>query len=875
MLFKSMLPVLLFWFRSTVTAFAGKADFYSNITTLTNEPQIRSLKKDRGRGSEPVEILVTNEASSILHGTPYPEPYSWTNADGSKTPLIRVIIINNEVFEETVEGFTVRYINGYYVYMEYDSKSEALVASDLIAGVDDPKKTESKTSGNLLEKYEHLKLNMKLNANYANVVNLQVVDPLPKGNKKILIVPFMFKDHKDANRIVPSVQDLDILMNRINCADALCRTGSVRDYFLKTSFGIFALDSTIAPSWVTLPENEEYYAYKPPSNFGKMIRDALDALDALEVTGFDFTPYDAFGFFHSGYDAASGGPGSEKRVISHTGLGFFWQSSKSGFIINRYSAFSSLWRETHEIAHIGVVAHEIAHYFGFKDLYDYNDPKDPVPPPFPEKKGRGLGSYCLMANDWGFDNTQLFPPHPSAWSKIKAEWLLQPIDITSPGTYIARQACTYPDAFKISKNFPQNEYLLIENRFKCEYDLKIKGPGLAIYHVDEKAKVYGGKINEYEGYPGQPGWPENGNHYTVALLQADGLYNLEKGNNKGDKTDLFGATVTSIGPGGTSNGQTYPNTKAYQSGSIKDTCITIKNIGKPSAAVSFEVSFDCTKPVPAPKPKPVPRPVPLPKPKPVPRPVPLPKPKPVPRPVPLPKPKPAPTPSTVIFREDFLGSSLDSKNWVVEEGELDRTELGNTPIINGGIASLTFDTYGFKGTEIHTNKRYSRGSKGLEIEAKIKLVTPLPSGLVTSFYTWAENSSGSVDEIDVEILSKQLNQASDKALLLETYNDFHGDEKLPHYWSTSKSLSNLDVGTWHTFTIRWTPGRTYWLVDGVVVADSDKAQPNADSYIGLLFWAPDSDWPDAYNSNFQPVTKPASNRRYYFDIDYVEIRRLM
>jgi hypothetical protein len=56
MLFTSILPVL-FWFRSKVTAFAGRADSYSNITTLTNEPQTRSLKKYRARGSEPVEVL--------------------------------------------------------------------------------------------------------------------------------------------------------------------------------------------------------------------------------------------------------------------------------------------------------------------------------------------------------------------------------------------------------------------------------------------------------------------------------------------------------------------------------------------------------------------------------------------------------------------------------------------------------------------------------------------------------------------------------------------------------------------------------------------------------------------------------------------------
>jgi hypothetical protein len=222
--------------------------------------------------------------------------------------------------------------------------------------------------------------------------------------------------------------------------------------------------------------------------------------------------------------------------------------------------------------------------------------------------------------------------------------------------------------------------------------------------------------------------------------------------------------------------------------------------------------------------------------------------------------------SSVIFREDFLGTSLDTKIWTVDTGKLDRTVLGNTPIITGGTARLTFDTYGFKGTEIFTKRLFSLGTKGLEIEAKIKLVTPLPSGLVTCFYTWVKNPSGSVDEIDMNILSKQLNMAAGKALVLETFDN-------SHHWSSSKTIS--DVGNWHTYTIRWLPGRTYWLVDGVVVEDSDKVQPNADSYVGLLFYAPDSSWPDAYDKNFKPVNHPSSNKRYFYDIDYVEVRQLM
>ncbi len=203
-----------------------------------------------------------------------------------------------------------------------------------------------------------------------------------------------------------------------------------------------------------------------------------------------------------------------------------------------------------------------------------------------------------MANCWGFDGSQYYPPHMSAWSKIQLGWVT-PTLITASGTYTARQACTYPDVFQISKNFPASEYLLVENRQSCNFDANIPGPGLAVFHIDDSAGY------TTEGYPGQTGWPTNGNHYRVALLQADGLYNLEKGNNRGDATDLFSAGgVTSISPTGTSGGQAYPNTKAYKGGVIVDTGITISGIGASSSSMSFTVSFGAPAPTPAPTPAP-------------------------------------------------------------------------------------------------------------------------------------------------------------------------------------------------------------------------------------------------------------------------------
>src|SRR4051812_12716085 len=84
-------------------------------------------------------------------------------------------------------------------------------------------------------------------------------------------------------------------------------------------------------------------------------------------------------------------------------------------------------------------------------------------------------------------------------------------------------------------------------------------------------------------------------------------------------------------------------------------------------------------------------------------------------------------PRSVLFFDDFTGSTLNSSNWGVGTWQLGRSQLGNTPTVAGGIASLRMDTYNpanttlLRGTEIDSRQLFSPGTSGIDIEARVRI----------------------------------------------------------------------------------------------------------------------------------------------------------
>ena len=81
----------------------------------------------------------------IPHGmAPNPNSYQVTYDDGTKSPLIRLKSRGAigqgtfQAYEETLDGFTVKQVNGKYIYLEVDDDTGEYIETNLIAGVDDP-----------------------------------------------------------------------------------------------------------------------------------------------------------------------------------------------------------------------------------------------------------------------------------------------------------------------------------------------------------------------------------------------------------------------------------------------------------------------------------------------------------------------------------------------------------------------------------------------------------------------------------------------------------------------------------------------------------------------------------------------------------------
>jgi immune inhibitor A len=326
-------------------------------------------------------------------------------------------------------------------------------------------------------------------------------------------------------------------------------TGSVNEYYQEVTNSLISIQGQVLGP-IMMPHPLSYYANNA-SGTGNSAPNARNlAYDTAAAVGalFNYAPFDnnkdgyvdAFVVVHAG-------PGAE--VTGSTGD--IW-SHKWVLPSGAYPASGTTkvygYLTVPEDCRLGVCAHELGHLlFGFPDLYDTT------------YTSNGVGDWCLMGGG-SWNNNGLTPAHPNAWCKCNQNW----VKINNPTTnqtIVIKDVKSGFEVFKLWKNGRSgSEYFLAENRQRAKFDSHLPGDGLLVWHVDESI-------------------PDNSNkaHFKVALLQADGLKQLEMSpapGTSGDDGDPY--------PGSTHNtnltAATNPNTLSYAglNTSVQITNISIK-----------------------------------------------------------------------------------------------------------------------------------------------------------------------------------------------------------------------------------------------------------------------------------------------------------
>lgn len=289
--------------------------------------------------------------------------------------------------------------------------------------------------------------------------------------------------------------------------DANGNNGSVRDYFLDVSDGILDYTNHVVPQYYRALHEKVYYTdfTQPyPVRARELI---LEALNALEASGYDLSRHDSNG--DGLIDAINAFYAGTPQSAWATGL---WpHSSTIEFEADGVASYRYQISNLGEYLRLGVFCHENGHMLClWPDLYDY------------DYDSRGAGEFCLMATGCyaSYEN----PAEPCAPLKHYSGW--DDSTVLTESHFDFALPAGRNEFVLVPHPTLATEYFMLENRHRAGRLAEAPADGLAIWHVDETSS------NDHQEML-------SGSHYEVALLQADGHFSLELDFNAGDEGDLW------------------------------------------------------------------------------------------------------------------------------------------------------------------------------------------------------------------------------------------------------------------------------------------------------------------------------------------------
>ena len=303
--------------------------------------------------------------------------------------------------------------------------------------------------------------------------------------------------------------------------------GSVKDYFLSQSRGLFELDFDVVGP-VTVSQDYEYYGAPGTTDIDahpwEMVVEACELVkDSVNFADYDwngddyaeqvFVLYAGQGQSDS-YDVNTIWPHEYElhQINDENGNPLYGNGHQIGTTIIDTYACSNELTHTDTPSGIGTFCHEFSHCMGLPDVYDvYYDGYF------------GMGHWDIMGNGV-YNGNAFIPAGYTSYERMVCGWL-DPVELGDDDVAIEGMKPLTDDnalAYIIYNKAHPDEYYLLENRQQQGWDSALPSNGLLVLHVDYDERVWRENIvNSVCDYR-NAGKPDLWNtHQRLTLIHAD------------------------------------------------------------------------------------------------------------------------------------------------------------------------------------------------------------------------------------------------------------------------------------------------------------------------------------------------------------------